>query len=127
MELGHSELQMKFQSWWWRNLSKVCDEGTKVGWFQGVGWKIGVGDKARFWEDAWVDSNNPKTMFPRLYIIYLDQGKKVGEVGVWEESGWCWRLRWRRERFVWESVLVQELEVLITTTTILKEEKDVQV
>jgi len=95
MELGHSELQMKFQSWWWRNLSKVCDEGTKVGWFQGVGWKIGVGDKARFWEDAWVDSNNPKTMFPRLYIIYLDQGKKVGEVGVWEESEWQWSLRWR--------------------------------
>jgi len=23
----------------------------------------------------------------------------VGEVGVWEDSGWKWRLRWRRARF----------------------------
>jgi len=39
----------------------------------------------------------------------MNQGQKVGEVGVWEESVWRWSLRWRRERFEWESMLEEEL------------------
>jgi len=41
-------------------------------WFQkAIGWRIGDGDKARFWEDSWFNS------------ISLDQGLTVGEVGEW--------------------------------------------
>jgi len=31
--------------------------------------------------------------------LSLDQGKKVGEVGGWEENRWRWNLNWRRDRF----------------------------
>jgi len=46
-----------------------------------IGWKIGARDKARFWEDSWVGSNNLKTVFPKLYSISLDLRQEVGEVG----------------------------------------------
>ena len=47
-----------------------------------IGKYIRVGDKARFWKDKWIGDRNLKTLFPRLYSLFLDQGKKVGEVGV---------------------------------------------
>lgn len=75
----------------------------------------------------WVGNCNLKTLFPGLYSLSLNQGQKVEEVGEWDESVWRWRLKWRRERFEWESSLVEELVVHISTTILLKEEKDVQV
>jgi len=53
-----------------------------------IGWKLGCGDKIKFWEDVWIGNCNLKTLFPRLYSLSLNQGQKVEEVGVWEESGW---------------------------------------
>jgi len=50
-DVDHTPL--KLQSWWWRDLKKVCREGEGDGWFQKeVGWNVGCGDKARFWEDV---------------------------------------------------------------------------
>jgi len=74
---------VKFQTWWWKDLSKVCREGGGVGWFQEeLVWKLGGGDKARFWEDVWDGNTNLKTSFPRLYSLSLNQGQKVEEVGT---------------------------------------------
>ena len=101
MEGDNLRVHVKHQSWWWRDVSQVCGEGGGVGWFsKALRWKLGIGDKARFWEDGWIDNCNLKTLYPRLYSLSLDHGLKVGEVGGREESVWCWRLRWRRERFV---------------------------
>jgi len=59
---------LKAQSWWWRDLSKVCSEGGGEGLFQkAIGWKVGARDKVRFWEDVWIDNLNLKTAFPRMY------------------------------------------------------------
>jgi len=83
---GHNHLHLKEKSWWWRDLSKVYGEGVSTGWFQkAIGWKIGKRDKARFWEDTWVGHVKLKTLFSRLFSISLDQGKKVGDVGGWQE------------------------------------------
>lgn len=44
---------LKLQSWWWRDLDKVCREGGEDGWFQAeIGWKLGRGDKEKLWEDV---------------------------------------------------------------------------
>jgi len=48
----------------------------------------------------------------------------VGEVGVWEGSVWRLRLRWRRERFVWESIQEEELYRFISMGTIKREKKE---
>ena len=47
-------IPVKQQSWWWRDLVKVCREGGGDRGFQEeVRWKLGRGDKVRFWEDVW--------------------------------------------------------------------------
>ena len=82
LENNREQIQVKYQSWWWRDLMKTCKEGGGDGWFQGqVGWILGGGDKVRFWEDVWVGSSNLKTLFPRLYSLSLNQGQRVEEVG----------------------------------------------
>jgi len=57
---GGARLQVSSRcySWWWRDLSKVCKKGEGDGWFQkSVTWKVGAGDKVRFWEDTWLENN----------------------------------------------------------------------
>lgn len=34
IDSGQIHTQTKYQSWWWKNLSKVYGEGEKMGWFQ---------------------------------------------------------------------------------------------
>ncbi|XP_068486381.1 uncharacterized mitochondrial protein AtMg00310-like [Phaseolus vulgaris] len=128
LEYGDSQIPVKLQSWWWRDLMKVCMKGDGIGWFQKeVGWKIGSGDKARFWEDVWTGNVNFKTMFPRLYSLSLNHGQKVEEVGVWEESVWKWTLRWRRERFEWEIPMEVDLSMHMSRASVTKDVKDAQV
>ena len=120
---GHTP--MKYQCWWWRDLMKVCKEGGGVGWFQEqVGWKIGSGEKVRFWEDVWVGCSNLKSLFPRLFSLSLIQGQKVEEVGVWDDIEWRWTLSWRRSRFEWESLLVNELVSHISRANVRKDVED---
>ena len=76
MEDEPVQTPLKRQSWWWRDLLRVCREGGGDGWFQaGMGWKLGRGNKARFWEDVWVGNTNLKTLFPRLYSLSYNQGQ----------------------------------------------------
>ena len=103
-------------------------ERSSESWFQeDVGWKLGSGDKVRFWEDVWVRNANLKSLFPRMYSLSLHQGQKVEEVGVWEESGWRWTLRWRCDRFQWEIPMEIELGMHISRATIIKDGKDTRV
>ena len=75
MDLECLQAPIKVQSKWWRDLHKVCMEGEGVGWFhQQVVWKVGRGDKVRFWEDVRAGNSSFKTLFPRLYSISLNQG-----------------------------------------------------
>jgi len=70
-------------------LLKVCREGGGDGWFQKeIGWKLGCGDKVKFWEDVWMGNYNLKTLYPRLFSLSLNQGQKVEEVGEWEDEVW---------------------------------------
>jgi len=74
-----------------------------------------------------VGRTNLKTLFPRLYNLFLDQGRRVGEVGVWEGSEWRWGLRWRRERFEWETSLESDLSCHIANAYVIRNVNDVQV
>ena len=97
---GISHVQPCYHSWWWRDLEEICREGNGVGWFQqAVTWNVRSGDLVRFWEDPWVNNNNLKELYPRLFSLSLNQGMTVGETGFWDNHGWHWHLKWRRERF----------------------------
>jgi len=120
-----SPIPIKYQSWWWRDLIKVCGEESSMGWFhKEIKWKIGVGDKIRFWEDSWVNNNSLKSIYPRLYALSVDQGLKVKEVGSWVDSVWIWNLRWRRPGFEWEVALQEELSRTLAGFKLDREMKD---
>ena len=129
LELESAQTSVKLQSWWWRDLSKVCKEGGGKGWFQEeLSWVLGCGDRVKFWEEVWVGSIDLiKSMFPRLYSMSFNQGQTVDEVGVWVNSEWRWSLRWRRTRFEWESSMEADLFTLLIGPLMKMNVKDVQV
>ena len=128
VDLECRQAPIKVQSWWWRDLHKVCTEGEGEGWFnQQVVWKVGSGDKVRFWEDSWAGNISLKTLFPRLYSISLNQGQKVEEVGSWVDSVWEWKHRWRRVRFEWESMLESDLAMHLSRVRLSRDQEDIRV
>ena len=69
-ELECPNISVKHQSWWWRDLVKVCSEGGGDGWFhEEVRWKLGRGDKVRFWEDVWIGDSSLKSSFQRIFSL----------------------------------------------------------
>jgi len=90
-ELDCHHLPVKYQSWWWRDLVKVCREGGGEGWFQKeIHWVLGRGDKVRFWDDVWIGDTNLRSLFPRLYALSANKNQKVEEVGMgkaWTGNG----------------------------------------
>jgi len=128
VELECPQLPVKYQSRWWRDLVKVCREGGGEGWFQKeVHWKLGRGDKVRFWEDVWIGDTSLKSLFQRLYSLSVYQEYKIEDVGVWEGSEWKWRLEWRRDRFEWESELEANLFEHIVRADVKKTKNDIRV
>jgi len=124
-EVDARQARIKYQSWWWRDLVKICGDGVEEGWFQkATVWKVGNGSTVRFWEDVWIQSTCLKTLHPRLYSLSCDQGKLVGEVGSWEEDIWRWCLNWRRDRYGWESSLESDLLTILSTGSLSKEAQD---
>jgi len=95
---------------WWRDLRKVW---YLEGWgndFEDRGrWEVGDGKEIRLWEDKWLDNIPLAYKFPRLYLISLDTGCTLSQVGAWNNNFWSWKLRWRRNLFVWESSLAEFL------------------
>jgi len=126
-KLNQRGRNQKKLSWWWCDLCKSCGEGEEVSWFHSeMGWKMGSGDKVRFWEDTWASSRALRDIYPRLYSISLNHRSKVAEVGEWEEEEWSWKLSWRRSRFQWESELLDELLRVIDRIKPRRDTTDIQ-
>jgi len=119
------QLRSKYQSWWWKDLTKICGEGVAHGWFQkAIGWKVGNGAVVRLWEDLWLGNECLRSVYPRLFSLSLDQGKNVGEVGEWEENRWRWNLNWRRDRFQWETDLEVDMFSRLSMGAMCKDSSD---
>lgn len=46
----------------------------------GIHWKLGSGEKVRFWEDQWLGNTSLAILYWPLYVINEQQGKTVKEV-----------------------------------------------
>jgi hypothetical protein len=92
---------------WWKDICRV-DEG--LGWFSRAATKVlGNGNNTLFWKDVWVGGQCLQTRFPRLFGISTNKDLMVNAAGRWENGVWRWNLVWRRNFFVWEEMLYQEL------------------
>jgi len=76
-------------SWWWRDIRKICGGGCKENWFDGnIRWNIGIGNKINFWDDLWLGEIPLKDKYPRLYTNSILKIAKLGDAEYWNgESG----------------------------------------
>jgi hypothetical protein len=79
---GKNVCQTKIRggSQFWQGLMKVRD------WYErGTTWKVGNGNRVRFWQDIWLDKCPLKIRFPRLYRISKQQEWSVAQMN---EAQW---------------------------------------
>lgn len=63
-------------------------------------WKVGCGDKFKFWEDNWLGgAGSLLDKYPRLYTISSQQNQIIQHMGTVKDSGWEWEFKWRRPMF----------------------------
>ena len=63
-------------------------------------WKVGRGDKFRFWEDRWLESEALlMEKYSRLYQISCQQNQTIMQLRSNSSSGWEWSFNWRRPLF----------------------------
>ncbi|XP_062093314.1 uncharacterized protein LOC133799310 [Humulus lupulus] len=82
----------------WKNISSLYEDYLKL-----VSFRVGKGDRIRFWEDTWINGAPLKNQFPDLFLISTSSNCLVKDVVVFGgESGLetqGWDLRFRRNLF----------------------------
>jgi hypothetical protein len=102
---------------WWRD---ICRLDLGVGWFNQVAIKIMAnGGTIQFWKDVWVTNQSLQNTFPRLFGMSVQQDAVVSEMGGWTDGVWNWNLLWRRNLFVWEEELFQQLFQVISQKNVI--------
>ena len=66
----------------------------------GMVWKVGCGERFKFWEDRWIDGETALiAKYPRLYLNSCQQNHFIQQMGVLKDIGWEWDFKWRRLLF----------------------------
>ncbi|KAL5129832.1 putative ribonuclease H protein [Glycine soja] len=89
------------ESTWWQDLMAVLHEQRMNTVLQTeTEWKVGCGDKIRFWEDPWTGGREAlMTKYPRLYQNSCQQQQVIQQMGSQTGTAWEWNLEWRRPLF----------------------------
>jgi hypothetical protein len=97
-------------SLWWKDLVGLGKTSGEVGdWSQELFIKkMGCGGSTSFWKDHWVGNSPLCDAFPRLFNISLQSDLVVKDMGEWVNERWIWKLKWRRNFFIWEEALCLE-------------------
>ena len=66
----------------------------------GTLWRVGCGDRIKFWEDSWVTGEETLlAKYPRLYLISCQQNQVIRQMGAHKDTRWEWEFIWRRPLF----------------------------
>ncbi|KAG5126154.1 hypothetical protein JHK82_026989 [Glycine max] len=77
------------ESIWWRDLKMVFHHsGHGEALQKSIEWRVGCGDRIKFWEDNWVGGDKALlAKYPRLYIISNQQNQNIQQMGSHKDSG----------------------------------------
>ena len=82
---------------WWRDLLSSQQQQQNQVVKKERNWKVGGGEKFRFWEDPWTHNAIPlMDKYPRLYRFSDQQKQIIMNMGNNTNSGWEWKLSWKR-------------------------------
>ena len=75
---------------WWRDLKFVFQQPQHGAMMKNTTlWKVGCGDKFKFWEDGWIGGEDTLlSRYPRLYAISSQQNQKIQQIGAFGGTGW---------------------------------------
>jgi len=78
------------ESIWWRDLKLVSQHPQHGFAMQNTTmWRVGCGDKFKFWEDNWINgAGSLLAKYPRLYIISCQRNQIIQQLGTWGDTGW---------------------------------------
>ncbi|KAH1126978.1 hypothetical protein GYH30_015808 [Glycine max] len=85
---------------WWRDLLSSQQQQQNQVVKTERNWKVGGGEKFRFWEDPWTHNVIPlMDKYPRLYRISDQQKQIIMNMGNNTNDRWEWKLSWRKALF----------------------------
>ncbi|GAU35216.1 hypothetical protein TSUD_204920 [Trifolium subterraneum] len=91
---------------------------SQIGFQRGVTKKVGNGRLTSFWCDPWLGGTPLRTQFQRLFQVSTQVTSTVREMGNWVDDQWVWDLKWRRDLFVWELILLESLHEILDRSII---------
>lgn len=71
------------------------------------------GVKTRFWLDKCLDGQSLAIMFRRLFLLADQKEALVKDMWRHRQNSWGWDIIWRRNGFVWEQELIQQLYLVL--------------
>ena len=97
----------------WKAISSLYKDFHQL-----VSFKVGNGNKVRFWEDVWVGENSLKAMFPSLFRLSTLKSRPISEfynlASLPPEGNACWNLHFTR------NLLDREIDQFIALLQLLE-------
>lgn len=91
-------------------MCKIGKFGSSEDWFKaGLRKLVGNGHYTLFWHDPWTRQMNLETQFERLFSISECKDFSIADMGTWSDGSRTWKFTWRRNLFIWEEGLLEEL------------------
>ncbi|GLT26719.1 hypothetical protein SLA2020_017650 [Shorea laevis] len=121
-----TQIQVRNVSTLWRNIVALGNEGM-VGsrvFRDGFSWKLGLGDKIKFWWDSWVGTEPLHISFPRLLNLANNRDATITEVGHLLNASWIWKNEWRHEPFGRERNKEQRLKGILMDGIVMNSQPD---
>jgi len=106
---GSSESWPSYASLWWKDLMALEVFRGVNSFNREVVRKVRNDISMKFWTDPWVGGLPLRVAFSRLYSLSTQKEAVVSELCVMVEGGGERRFLWRRDLFVWELGLVNDL------------------
>ena len=92
----------------WKAISSLYEDFHRM-----VCFKVGKGNKVRFWEDIWVGDNTLKRLFPSLFRLSTFKSHPISDfvhlTRLQEEGYTSWNLHFSRNLLDKEIIHVQDL------------------
>jgi hypothetical protein len=114
--LQQEQGEVRLPSIWWKDICSL--EGNDRWFTEATVKKVGNGRSTSLWTDSWLGNFTLKDRFPRLYSISISKDVKVADAGFRLNDNWRWALDWRRNLFVWEQDLVNELMLILNAVSV---------
>ena len=98
-----------YHSHWWKDLQLLNQQQQTIALKRQIEWRVGCGDKIKFWEDTWTADDRPLMVkYASLYQISNQQQQTISLMGSHNDEGWEWNFSWRRNLFDNEATMAAE-------------------